>query len=54
MEFIDKSVRYFNRGKYRKALSRFTRTILESYPEDVNANFYAGLCLSILENMNLV
>lgn len=44
IEFIDKSVSVFERGNYKKALSRF-ETILETYPDDVNANFYAGICL---------
>ncbi|NVK66835.1 MAG: tetratricopeptide repeat protein [Flavobacteriales bacterium] len=44
IDFIDKSVKVFERGNYKKALSRF-ETILETYPDDVNANFYAGICL---------
>lgn len=44
MQYLDKSVYYFNKGKSKKALARF-ETIIETYPLDVNANFYAGLCL---------
>lgn len=44
IEFIDKSMRIFNGGNYKKALSRY-ETILTTYPEDVNAHFYAGICL---------
>lgn len=44
MDYIEKSLHIFNKGNYKKALSRF-ETILASYPDDVNANFYAGLCL---------
>lgn len=42
-EYIDKSSEIFRRGNYKKALSRF-ETILETYPDDVNALFYAGIC----------
>ncbi len=43
MDYLDKSLRIFNRGNYKKALTRF-EIVLESYPEDVNANFYSGVC----------
>lgn len=51
IDFIDKSVKVFERGNYKKALSRF-ETILETYPDDVNANFYAGICLFNLREYN--
>lgn len=44
MEFIDKTMRIFNSGNYKKALSRY-ETILSTYSEDVNAHFYSGVCL---------
>lgn len=44
IEYLDKSISTFERGNYKKALSRF-ETILETYADDVNANFYAGICL---------
>ncbi|MBL4862573.1 MAG: hypothetical protein JKY09_06105 [Crocinitomicaceae bacterium] len=44
IDFMDKSVGIFSRGNYKKGLTRF-ETILETYSDDVNANFYAGLCL---------
>lgn len=44
IDYLDKSVQIFARGNYKRALTRF-ETIIESYPDDVNANFYAGLCL---------
>lgn len=44
MEYIDKSMEVFGKARYKKALSRF-ETILETYPQDINANFYAGICL---------
>lgn len=44
IDYLDKTVNIFERGNYKKALSRF-ETILKTYPDDVNANFYAGICL---------
>ncbi|MFK7783596.1 MAG: tol-pal system YbgF family protein [Crocinitomicaceae bacterium] len=44
IDYIDKSMRIFERGNYKKSLSRF-ETVLKTYPSDVNANFYAGICL---------
>lgn len=44
IDYINKSIRIFSQGNYKKALSRF-ETILKTYPNDVNANFYGGLCL---------
>lgn len=43
MEYIDKSMAIFAKGNMKKALSRF-EIILETYPTDINANFYGGLC----------
>lgn len=42
--YIDKSTAIFSKGSYKKALARF-ETIIETYYDDVNANFYSGLCL---------
>ena len=44
IDYINKSIRIFGQGNYKKALSRF-ETILKTYPNDINANFYGGLCL---------
>jgi hypothetical protein len=44
IDFIDKSMRIFGQGNFKRALSRY-ETILETYSMDVNAHFYAGLCL---------
>ena len=44
IDYIDKSMKIFERGNYKRALSRF-ETILETYSTDVNANFYSGICL---------
>lgn len=43
MDYLDKSLNYTNRGKWKQALSRFNE-ILKNYPDDVNARFYAGWC----------
>jgi tetratricopeptide (TPR) repeat protein len=43
IEYIDKTMEIFSKGNNKKALARF-QLILETYPDDVNANFYAGLC----------
>lgn len=44
IQYLEKSIYYFKKGKSKKALARF-ETIIKSYPQDVNANFYAGICL---------
>lgn len=43
MDYLDKTLNYTNRGKWKQALSRFNE-IIKSYPDDVNARFYAGWC----------
>ncbi|MEY3237281.1 MAG: hypothetical protein RI883_1382 [Bacteroidota bacterium] len=43
MDYLEKTIELFAKGQNKKALSRFT-IILETYPDDLNANFYAGLC----------
>lgn len=52
IEFIDKSMRIFENGNFKRALARF-ETIIETYPIDVNANFYAGVCLYNLKEYKL-
>lgn len=42
IEYLDKSMLYFAKGKLKKALSRYL-IILEQYPQDLNASFYGGL-----------
>ncbi len=44
IEYIDKSMKTFERGNYKKALYRF-ETILGTYETDINAHFYSGICL---------
>lgn len=43
IEYLEKTMISFSKGNNKKALSRF-EIILESYPTDLNANFYGGLC----------
>jgi len=42
--YIDKSIAIFSKGSYKRALTRF-ETVIDTYRDDVNANFYSGLCL---------
>lgn len=44
MDYLEKSIRIFNREDYKKSLARF-ETIVTKYPDDINGHFYAGLCL---------
>jgi len=44
VEYLNKTMRYYNRNSYKRALARF-ETILATYNYDINANFYGGLCL---------
>ena len=43
IDYLEKTIALFSKGLNKKALSRL-QTILATYPDDVNANFYAGLC----------
>lgn len=43
MDYIDKTMDYVSRGKWKQSLQRL-QLILETYPDDVNGHFYAGLC----------
>jgi tetratricopeptide (TPR) repeat protein len=42
---------YFSKGQNKRALTRFLE-ILNTYPDDLNANFYAGLCYYNLKAYN--
>ena len=42
-DYIKKTQEIFYKENYKKALTRYL-TILETYPDDVNALFYSGLC----------
>lgn len=52
IEYIDKSMRIFASGNFKRALSRY-ETILASYPFDVNAHFYSGICYFNLKEYDL-
>ncbi|AEA44478.1 tetratricopeptide repeat protein [Fluviicola taffensis] len=51
MDYLDKSLNYTNRGKWKQALSRFNE-IIKTYPDDVNARFYAAWCYYNLGQYN--
>ena len=43
IDYVTKTIELFSKGNYKKSLIRFEE-ILKTYPEDLNANFYGGLC----------
>lgn len=43
IDYLTRSAEIFSQGNYKTALKRYL-TILDTYPDDVNANFYGGLC----------
>ena len=43
IEYLSKTMEYFSKGQNKRALTRFLE-IINTYPDDLNANFYAGLC----------
>ena len=43
IDYLEKTIELFSKGQNKKALARF-EVILDTYPDDLNANFYAGLC----------
>lgn len=43
IDYLTQSDYYFNQGDFKMALKHYL-IILKTYPEDVNANFYGGLC----------
>lgn len=51
MDYLERSLSYTNRGKWKQALSRFNE-IIKTYPDDVNARFYAGWCYYNLGQYN--
>ena len=44
IDYIDKTTRLFSRNNFKKALDR-CETIIKTYPDDINALFYGGICL---------
>mgnify|MGYP002621061740 CR=1 FL=1 len=51
MEYLERSMYYFSKGQYKKALNRYV-TILEQYPKDLNAHFYGALCYYDMKQYN--
>lgn len=47
-DYIKKTMEFVADGKYKKALQRFN-TILATYPDDINAHFYSGICFYNLQ-----
>ena len=43
IDYLEKTMELFSKGNNKKALTRFEE-ILNAYPDDLNAIFYAGLC----------
>ncbi|WP_107037949.1 tetratricopeptide repeat protein [Brumimicrobium mesophilum] len=43
IDYLRSTSEIFSQGKYKEALKNYL-TILKTYPNDVNANFYGGLC----------
>lgn len=43
IEYLSETAGEFNKGEFKTALKRYL-VILNNYPDDVNANFYGGLC----------
>lgn len=48
MDYIDKTMGFVSKGKWKQSLQRL-QIVLETYSDDVNAHFYAGLCLYNLQ-----
>jgi tetratricopeptide (TPR) repeat protein len=42
-DFLEKTAKFIGKGKWKEALQRLGK-IVETYPDDVNGHFYAGLC----------
>lgn len=49
MEYIEHTMWMFSKGQTKQSLTRF-ETVLTTYPDDLNANFYAGLCYYNLQH----
>ncbi|PWH86879.1 tetratricopeptide repeat protein [Brumimicrobium oceani] len=43
IDYLSKSSAFFSKGQFKIALKHYLK-ILDTYPKDVNANFYGGLC----------
>jgi len=42
-DYLKKAMEQVSDGRYKKALQRF-EVILKTYPDDINAHFYSGIC----------
>jgi tetratricopeptide (TPR) repeat protein len=52
IDYLEKTMDLFAKGQNKKALARF-EVILDTYADDLNANFYAGLCYYNLNDFDL-
>ena len=43
IDYLEKTMRYVSRGKWKQSLQRL-QLVIAIYPDDLNAHFYAGLC----------
>ncbi len=44
VKFLESAITKYSKGEYELALNDFN-AILDTYPDDVNAQFYAGMCM---------
>lgn len=51
IDYLQKTLGYLNKSNWKQALTRFNK-ILETYPDDLNARFYSGLCYYNLQEYN--
>jgi TolA-binding protein len=49
MPYLEKTMQLFSNNHMKLSVARF-EVILETYPDDLNANFYAGLCYFNLQS----
>jgi hypothetical protein len=49
VNYLEKTMSYFSKGQYKRTLNRLEH-ILQTYPDDLNALFYAGLIQYNLDN----
>jgi hypothetical protein len=51
LDYIDKTMAYIGKGKWKQSLQRLN-IVLETYPDDLNGHFYAGLCCYNLQQFD--
>ncbi len=49
VDYIEHTMRLFSKGKIKNSLTRL-EMVITTYPDDLNANFYAGLCYYNLQS----